>query len=121
MRHLSVTRWIASYVLAALLLQVMAPLFAQSRVNGAQAWTEICTVAGTNWVEDSSTDSSLPVGSKHGAGEHCVFCLAGTPPDAQDPARHLWLPSSSYALPQEFDAVVISFSGHDIRSRAPPL
>ncbi len=121
MRHLSVTRWIASYVLAALLLQVMAPLFAQSRGHDANAWTEICTVTGAKWVKDQSVDNGVPVGSKHSANEHCVFCMATTPPDAHDLTRHLPLPAASFALLQAADDDVISYSGHHIRSRAPPL
>ena len=119
MRYQSVTRWIASYVLAALLLQVMAPLFAQSRGHDEASWTEICTVSGTKWVHERADDGSAPAG-KHNVAEHCVFCLAGTPPDAQDPTRHLPLAPSAFALPQASDDLFVSFSGHRIRSRAPP-
>jgi hypothetical protein len=121
MRTQSFTRWIASYVLAALLLQVMAPLFAQSRTHDSQPWVEICTVTGTQWVQDRADDSGAPVGSKHSVSEHCVFCLAATPPDAPDLTGHLPIPASGFALPLASDDFIASFSGHQLRSRAPPL
>ena len=109
-------------LLAALLLQVVSPAaLAAVKQNGVGTLTEICTTSGSKWVQADSDGSHSSLLS-HGAADHCVFCNVTGAGAEFDARRYL----SIHASPQQpvlaaDRDLIVQFSGHSIRSRAPPF
>ena len=93
-------RSITRLLLAALLLQVVSP-------------------AALAAVKQNGSHSSL---LSHGAADHCVFCNVTGAGAEFDARRYLSIHASPHqpVLAADRD-LIVQFSGHSIRSRAPPL
>ena len=124
----SLFRLIARFLLAAVLLQAVAPALAASMLKSADrgdGWSEVCTVFGTKWVKQadgpgSSKDDTKSSQGHHGSDGHCIFCAA-TEAVAVFDASRLLDDSASIATRAYADAIAArTFSGHSILSRAPP-
>jgi Protein of unknown function (DUF2946) len=124
----SLFRLIAKFLLAAVLLQAIAPALAASMTEPADrgdGWSEICTVLGTKWVKQSDSSSSTKDSKKsspsHYASDgHCIFC-ASTEALAVFDVSRLLDASACLATRTYADTLAARvFSGHSILSRAPP-
>jgi Protein of unknown function (DUF2946) len=114
-------RWIAKFLLAAVLLQAMAPSWAVTKSQGSESLLEVCTAVGTQWVKQSTHDSDQPSVDHHSAHKHCVFCSSTGAADSFD-ASKLLVNHFSSEVPSRFTSLVVQlFSGHSILSRAPPV
>lgn len=123
--HTHSLRWIAQFLLAAVLLQALAPVWAGVKGSAGQPLLEICTAVGTQWIKQgdqpsaqTSDQSSVDHSSSH---QHCVFCASTAAVDAFDASPLLVKHTSSDVLSDLAMFLVGTFSGHSIRSRAPPL
>jgi hypothetical protein len=114
-------RWIAKFLLAAVLLQALAPAWASVKSVGAEPLLEVCTTAGTQWIKQSTQLNDQSLLDHHSAYKHCVFCASTGAADTFD-ASKLFVNHSSSEVPSRFTLLVVRlFSGHSILSRAPPL
>ncbi len=119
----SLIRWIARYLLAAILLQAVGPALAAAKSNAdgeVNRWTEICTVLGTKWVKQSVDHDEKSSASKHLSDGHCLFCASTEAVNAFDVTRFLAEASSSTTIAETTTQTDHRFSGHSILSRAPP-
>ncbi len=124
----SLFRLIARFLLAAVLLQAVAPALAASMVKSADrgdGWSEVCTVLGTKWVKQADGPISYEDGNKssqahHDSDGHCIFCAATDAVAAFDASR--LLDESASIATRSYANVIAAraFSGHSILSRAPP-
>lgn len=113
-------RRFARLLLAALLLQAIAPALATSFKND-QHWVEVCSTSGPKWVSvDDAASASDADG--HSSGKHCLFCLASPALIEFDaPAFAGTREPVAFSAPAAFPPVSILQIGRTIRSRAPPL
>jgi len=118
-------RWISHFLLAAVLLQALAPVWAGVRGSVDKTLLEVCTSAGTQWIKQGAqpsaqtTDpSSIDHSSSH---KHCVFCASTAAVNSFDASTFLVNHTSSNVVSVTAVALAGIFSGHRIRSRAPPL
>ncbi len=136
--HTHSLHWIARFLLAAVLLQALAPAWAGVRGSADKPLLEICTAVGTQWIkqgaqssdqssskpsaqtsDQSSVDqSSVDHSTSH---KHCVFCASTAAVDSFDASALLVNHTSSDVVSPSAMPLVGIFSGHRIRSRAPPL
>ena len=123
--HTHSLRWIAHFLLAAVLLQALAPAWAGARGSADKPLLEICTAVGTQWIkqgEKSSAQSSNQSSTDHSSShKHCVFCASTAAVDPFDASNLLVNHASSDVVSPSAMLLVGIFSGHRIRSRAPPL
>lgn len=121
-------RFIAEFLLAAVLLQAVAPALAASIVkptSRGDGWSEVCTMFGTKWVKQSddpskAEDSQRSSQSHNASDGHCIFC-ASTEAVALFDASRLLDESASLATRTYANTLAARvFSGHSILSRAPP-
>jgi hypothetical protein len=124
----SLFRLITRFLLAAVMLQAVAPALAASMLKSADrgdGWSEVCTVLGTKWVKQSDGPIGSQNGNKlsqshHGSDDHCMFCAA-TEAVAVFDASRLLAESASLSTRTYANAIAArAFSGHSILSRAPP-
>jgi len=114
-------RWIAKFLLAAVLLQALAPAWAGANNKNTEPLLEICTTAGTQWVKQSTHQNDQSSLDHHLAHKQCVFCSSTGAADAFDASKLLVNHFSSEVPSRVTSLVVQLFSGHSILSRAPPL
>ncbi len=119
--HTAPLSWIAKCLLAAVLLQALAPAWAGINAKSAETLLEVCTTTGTHWIKqgiDNNDPSSI---DQHAAHKHCVFCASTGAADTFD-ASKLLVNHFSSEVPSRFTSLFVQlFSGHSILSRAPPL
>lgn len=119
--HTAPLRWIAKCLLAAVLLQALAPAWAGINAKSAETLLEVCTTSGTHWIKqgiDNNDPSSI---DQHAAHKHCVFCASTGAADTFD-ASKLLVNHFSSEVPSRFTSLFAQlFSGHSILSRAPPI
>lgn len=86
--HRRLTTWVATL---AVLLAALAPTvsFALGSRLGA-SWVEVCTVAGSKWVNAGEGEPAAPAASH--VFEHCHFCSIHTPAIGMPPAPLAQLP-----------------------------
>jgi hypothetical protein len=114
-------RWIAKFLLAAVLLQSLAPAWAGVNNKGNEPLLEVCTTAGTQWIKQSTHHNDQSSLDHHSAHKHCVFCASTGAADTFD-ASKLFVNHFSSEVPSRFTSLFVQlFSGHNILSRAPPL
>jgi hypothetical protein len=119
--HSTSLRWIAQFLLAAVLLQSLAPAWAGVNNKGNEPLLEVCTTAGTEWIKQSTQQNDQSSLDHHSAHKHCVFCASTGAADTFD-ASKLLVNHFSSEVPSRFTSLVVQlFSGHSILSRAPPL
>lgn len=127
--HTHSLRWIAHFLLAAVLLQALAPAWAVVRGSPDKPLLEICTVVGTQWIKQGAQSSDQPSAqtldqssTDHSSShKHCVFCASTAAVDPFDVSNLLVNHTSSDVVSLSAMPLVGIFSGHRIRSRAPPL
>jgi len=116
-------RLISRFLLAALLLQVVFPVFAaQQNVKKGwfhTGWVEICSAQGSKWVAQDNHTSPAQHASAH--TDHCVFCSATGAGAEFDVTRYVSPGdlTSSVVNITTHDAAPV-YAGHVILSRAPP-
>jgi len=114
-------RWIAKFLLAAVLLQAVAPAWAGANNKSPEPLLEVCTTAGTEWIKQSTQQNDQSSPDHHSAHKQCVFCASTGAADTFD-ASKLLVNHFSSEVPSRFTSLVVQlFSGHSILSRAPPL
>jgi hypothetical protein len=114
-------RWIAKFLLAAVLLQALAPAWAGVNTKSTEPLLEVCTTAGTQWIKQSTHHNDQSLLDHHSAHKHCVFCASTGAADTFD-ASKLFVNHFSSEVPSRFTSLFVQlFSGHSILSRAPPL
>jgi hypothetical protein len=114
-------RWIAKFLLAAVLLQALAPAWAGVNTKSTEPLLEVCTTAGTQWIKQSTHHNDQSSLDHHSAHKHCVFCASTGAADTFD-ASKLFVNHFSSEVPSRFTSLFVQlFSGHSILSRAPPL
>jgi len=119
--HKTPLRWIAKFLLAAVLLQALAPAWAGVNIKSTEPLLEVCTTAGTQWIKQSTHHNDQSSLDHHSAHKHCVFCASTGAADTFD-ASKLLVNHFSSEVPSRFTSLVLQlFSGHSILSRAPPL
>jgi hypothetical protein len=119
--HTAPLRWIAKFLLAAVLLQALAPAWAGANNTSTEPLLEICTTAGTQWIKQGIDNNDPPSIDHHAAHKHCVFCSSTGAADTFD-ASKLLVNHFSSEVPSRFTSLFVQlFSGHSILSRAPPL
>jgi hypothetical protein len=119
--HTAPLRWIAKFLLAAVLLQALAPAWASINSKGSDPLLEVCTAAGTQWIKQGIDKNDPSMLDQHSAHKHCVFCASTGATDAFD-ASKLLVNHISTEVPSRFISLFVRlFSGHSILSRAPPL
>jgi len=113
--------WIAKFLLAAVLLQALAPAWAGVNTKSTEPLLEVCTTAGTQWIKQSTHHNDQSSLDHHSAHKHCVFCASTGAADTFD-ASKLFVNHFSSEVPSRFTSLFVQlFSGHSILSRAPPL
>ena len=128
-RHTNSLRWITHFLLAAVLLQALVPVWAGGRGSADKTLLEVCTATATQWIKqgaqasDQTTDlttdqSSIDHSPSH---KHCVFCASTAAVDPFDASNLLVNHTSSNIVSVSAVPLVGIFPGHRIRSRAPPL
>ena len=119
--HTTSLRWFAKFLLAAVLLQALAPAWAGVSNKRTESLLEICTTAGTHWIKQAVDNNDPTVLDHHSAHKQCVFCASTGAADTFD-ASKLLVNHFSSEVPSRFTSLVVQlFSGHSILSRAPPL
>ena len=119
--HTTSLRWFAKFLLAAVLLQALAPAWAGVSNKRTESLLEICTTAGTHWIKQADDNNDPTVLDHHSAHKQCVFCASTGAADTFD-ASKLLVNHFSSEVPSRFTSLVVQlFSGHSILSRAPPL
>ena len=119
-----VIRLLTKFLLAAILLQAVAPVFSANKSGSDfqdNGWSEVCTVLGTKWVKQSTKlDDGDSTSAPHSALKHCLFCTSTEPIQSFDIlGLNVESVSSAINIPVETFFVGL-FSGHRILSRAPP-
>ena len=126
--HSPLIRLLAKFLLAAVLLQAVAPAMAAIIVqpaNRGDGWSEVCTVFGTKWVKQSDDSSKAEDSQKssqsHNATDgHCIFCASTEAVAVFDASRFLAESASLATRTYANTLAARVFSGHSILSRAPP-
>jgi hypothetical protein len=120
--HITSLRWIAKFLLAAVLLQALVPAWASVNTKAtSEPLLEVCTTVGTQWIKQSTHHNDQSSLDHHSAHKHCVFCASTGAADTFD-ASKLLVNHFSSEVPSPFTSLVVQlFSGHSILSRAPPL
>lgn len=119
--HTAPLRWIAKFLLAAVLLQALAPAWAGVSSKGTEPLLEVCTSTGTHWIKQGINNNDPSSIDQHAAHKHCVFCASTGAADTFD-ASKLLVNHFSSEVPSRFTSLFVQlFSGHSILSRAPPL
>jgi Protein of unknown function (DUF2946) len=109
----------------AMLLVAFAPLIAKAaRADGAPAWAEICSAAGSRWVAVSgpADDQKPGPASGHQLG-HCPYCTVHGPDLAPAPNAPMVLPAEGlqFAMPRLFlGPPRTPFAWTAAQPRAPP-
>ena len=119
--HTAPVRWVAQFLLAAVLLQALAPAWAAATRDDRGPWSEVCTTAGSKWIKQSvqhEEQSSIDHASSH---SHCVFCSSTGASDSFDASGLLSHHTNSKIISEPALVFIGVFSGHSILSRAPPL
>jgi hypothetical protein len=119
--HTNSLRWIAQFLLAAVLLQALVPAWAGVKSSAGKPLLEICTAVGTQWIKQAAQASDQPSIDHSSSHKHCVFCASTAAVDTFDASKLLVNHTSSDVLTESALPLVGVFSGHSIRSRAPPL
>ena len=114
-------RWIAKFLLAAVLLQALAPAWAGASSKSTESLLEICTTAGTHWIKQAADNNDSSLLDHQSAHKHCVFCASTGAADSFDASKLLVNHTSSDVISKCALPLVRVFSGHSILSRAPPL
>jgi Protein of unknown function (DUF2946) len=111
----------------ALLLAALAPLMAKAaRADGAPAWAEICSAAGSRWVDLAGTSGEQGPGPGPASGVelgHCPYCSMHGPDLAPAPNASIVLPAQrlQFAVPRLFlFAPATPFAWTAAQPRAPP-
>ena len=86
-RHTTPVRWIAKFLLAAVVLQALAPAWAGVNNKGTEPLLEVCTTAGTQWIKQSTHHNDQSSLDHHSAHKHCVFCASTGAADAFDASK----------------------------------
>jgi len=113
-------QFISKLLLASILLQAVAPAFAGLEKKSEVHWSEVCTSLGAKWVKVSlEAEDQSP--SKHALYDHCAFCASTGAVDQFDSNK--FFPPSTFSKFQFSQSInpVVSYAGHSILSRAPPL
>jgi hypothetical protein len=119
--HVNFLRLIAQFLLAAILLQALVPAWAGVKSSAGKPLLEICTAVGTQWIKQGAQAGDQPSIDHSSSSTHCVFCASTAAVDTFDASKLLVNHTSSDVLTESAMPLVGVFSGHSIRSRAPPL
>jgi hypothetical protein len=119
--HTTSLLWFAKFLLAAVLLQALAPAWAGVSNNRTESLLEICTTAGTHWIKQAVDNNDPTLLDHHSAHKQCVFCASTGATDSFDASKLLVTHTSSDVISERALPLASVFSGHSILSRAPPL
>ena len=119
--HTAPLRWIAKCLLAAVLLQALAPVWASVNTKGADPLLEVCTAVGTHWIKQGTDKNEPSTLDQNSAHKHCVFCASTGASNSFDASKLLVNHTSSDVISELVLPLALVFSGHSILSRAPPL
>ena len=119
--HTAPIRWFAKFLLAAVLLQALAPAWAGASNKSTESLLEICTTAGTHWIKQAVDNNDPSVLDHHSAHKQCVFCASTGAADSFDVSKLLVNHTASDVILERALPLALVFSGHSILSRAPPL